>query len=302
MPRRPDATLVKGISKYQELAFHIMHRRNDSFALFPMKIDLEHTLAYLDSINSNRADKITLFDVVLSSMAQTLCLRPRANRFVSGRRLWQRNEMKISFVVKREKSDDGEEVNATIYFKPNDTLFSVHDRLTKEIYKAREGDNPNAEDVRFFGAMPRWFIKLLIKVIWKLDKMNHPVHSITKDLPMYSTVYLAHLGSLNMHAVFHHLFEMGTTSIFAVIGKIHKDTVVNQETGEVQVHRVMDLNFNLDERIADGIYWGRTLDILQDFIEHPEKLEKPLDLSEEQINALHLKAEKVKKSDKSKKK
>lgn len=297
-PRRPDATLVAGISKYQELAFHIMPRRNDSFALFPMKIDLHNTLNYLDEINAKRAEKdeITLFDIILTALAQTLCLRPRANRFVSGGRLWQRNQIKISFVVKREKSDDGEEVNATIYFNPHDNLFTVHDRLQNEIFKAREGDNPNAEDVKFFGAMPRWLIKFLIKLVWKLDKMNLPVHSITKDLPMFSTIYLAHLGSLNMHAIFHHLFEMGTTSIFAVIGKIHKDTVVDQETGEVNVHPVMHLNFNLDERIADGIYWGKTLDILQDFIENPEKLEKSLGLSEEQISALCLKEEKSKKS------
>ncbi|MHA1888489.1 MAG: hypothetical protein DRO88_00460 [Promethearchaeia archaeon] len=293
-PHRPDATLVKGISKYQELAFHIMPRRNDSFALFPMKIDVDNAINYLEKTNVNRSDKITLFDIILTALAQTLFLRPRANRFVSGGRLWQRNQIKISFVVKREKSDDGEEVNATLYFQPNDTLFSIHDRLHEEVYNARQGENPNAKDVKFFGSMPRWFIKLLIKLVWKLDKMNLPINSITKDLPMFSTIYLAHLGSLNMHAIFHHLFEMGTTSIFAVIGKIHRDTVVNQETGEVEVHRVIHLNFNLDERIADGIYWGKTLDILQNFIENPQQLESPLNLTEEQIIALHLKEEKSK--------
>lgn len=294
MPRRPDGTLVEGISKYQELTFHIMPRRNDSFALFPMKIDVEHTLEYLDKINEGRSLKITMFDVILTALARTACIRYRANRFVSGRRLWQRNELKVSFVVKREKTDDGEEVNATLTFKPDDTIFTVIDRLENQIDSARHGENPNAKDVKTFGAMPRFLIRLIIKLVWKLDKMNFPIYSLTKDLPMYSTVYLAHLGSLNMHAIFHHLFEMGTTSIFLVVGKIHKDTVVDQETGEVKVHRIMHMNFNLDERIADGIYWGKTLDILQDFIEHPEQMETPLELTPKQIAKLKLKDFKAK--------
>ncbi|MHA1776930.1 MAG: hypothetical protein ACTSWC_09145, partial [Promethearchaeota archaeon] len=67
-PHRPDATLVKGISKYQELAFHIMPRRNDSFALFPMKIDVDNAINYLEKTNVNRSDKITLFDIILTAL------------------------------------------------------------------------------------------------------------------------------------------------------------------------------------------------------------------------------------------
>ena len=38
----------------------------------------------------------------------------------------------------------------------------------------------------------------------------------------------------------------------------------------------MDIGFTLDERIADGFYFARSLKIVQHLLAHPELLELPL--------------------------
>ena len=39
---------------------------------------------------------------------------------------------------------------------------------------------------------------------------------------------------------------------------------------------VVDIQVTLDERIADGFYFARSLKLISYLLEHPEELEKPI--------------------------
>ncbi len=289
MPRRHDATLVKNISKFQEFTFHIMPKKTNSNALCNMIIDLEETYAFLDKINKNREFEITLFEIALLALARAVTVKSRANRFIAGRRLWQRNEVSISFVVKREKVVDGKEVNATIRFSPYDTLETVSKKMKHYIEEARHGENPNDKDIELFGKLPRIFLRLIAAMMRVTEKLNMPIKRVTKDLPFYSTIFLANLGSLGLPGAFHHLFELGTTSFFIVLGKVHLASVIDQKTGAPSVKRVIDMSINFDERMADGVYYGPVLDYIRDFLEHPAQLMEPVEVTEELLQKLMLK-------------
>lgn len=163
MPKRPDAELVPNISKFRELEFHIMHGRNESVVYFEQQVDLTKPLAYLKKYNEGKdlKDQLTLFQIFLSAGVRTVTLRHHLNRFVSGRRLWQRNQILFSFVVKKEKTEEGDEVNAMIEFDPFDNLESVQKKVDAHIYEARHGENKNEKDIKLFGSLPRWLIKLI---------------------------------------------------------------------------------------------------------------------------------------------
>ena len=49
---------------------------------------------------------------------------------------------------------------------------------------------------------------------------------------------------------------------------------------------------NLDDRISEGIYLSKAVDYLKSFIENPQMLETPPELTEEQIKTLNLKDQK----------
>ncbi len=95
-----------------------------------------------------------------------------------------------------------------------------------------------------------------------------------------------------------------------IIGKIHKAAIVNQETDEIEIRKVMKLKASIDDRIASGIYTGPTFDLFKSLIENPEPLLKPPELTDEQLDSLKLKKykkdriarEKQKKKDKKKRK
>ena len=46
--------------------------------------------------------------------------------------------------------------------------------------------------------------------------------------------------------------------------------------GTFEVKECIDLGLTIDERIADGYYYSRTIQLLKTLLENPELLEKPL--------------------------
>jgi len=303
MPRRPDAELVK-TSKFHELEFYIMRKKLDSIIFSKTQIDLTHTNEFLEEYNKGRVeeDKLTLFQIYLAACVRTVTKRYKINRFVSGRRLWQRNQIILSFVVKKEKTEDGEEVNAMIEFDPYDTLETVQKTVSHHLYESRFGVNKNEQDVKFWGSMPRWSIRFIFWLMRWTDERNFPIYSFTKDIPMWSTAFLAHLGSIDVEAVYHHLFELGTTGVLITFGKMHKAPVINEETDKIKVKNVMNLRISIDDRIASGSYTGPTIDMLKDFIENPEPLIEPPNLTDKQLDKLMLKKYKKERLEREKRK
>jgi pyruvate/2-oxoglutarate dehydrogenase complex dihydrolipoamide acyltransferase (E2) component len=48
------------------------------------------------------------------------------------------------------------------------------------------------------------------------------------------------------------------------------------ENGEAHVTDVVDFGLTLDERIADGFYFAKSVKVLKYILEHPEVLDRPL--------------------------
>ena len=96
----------------------------------------------------------------------------------------------------------------------------------------------------------------------------------------------ANLGSIGLPGGFHHLTNWGTTSIFIVIGKM--DRMPFFENDEVVFKDGVDINITMDERIADGYYFSKSMKMMQYFIAHPDLLDRPFNekLSDEVFASL----------------
>ncbi len=290
MPKRPDATLVKEITKFHEFEFHIMRGRNESSIHFDLEIDLRNTLAYLDKVNTGtEKKKLTLFHIILCTCVRTIALRPKLNRFVSNRRLWQRNQIILSFVVKKQLDENAESTNAMISFSPYETLETISKKIDDHLLRARESSNEGDKQIEFFSRLPRFIIRFVFWFVRWADEHNIVLHSITKDMPMWSTAFLANLGSIGLPSVYHHLFELGNIGFFLAIGKIEKKLFVDQETGDISPGEGVNIGINLDDRISEGIYLSKTVKYLKRFIENPQLLEIPPELTKEQLATLNLK-------------
>jgi hypothetical protein len=89
---------------------------------------------------------------------------------------------------------------------------------------------------------------------------------------LYTSMFIANLGSVGLEAPYHHLYEWGTAPLFGTIGKISKMPVVDAQ-GQIVARDIVSIKWSFDERIADGFYCARTLEFFRGLLTTPEVLE-----------------------------
>ena len=218
--------------------------------------------------------KYNLFQLVVTAVLKTIMLRPQMNRFIANGNMYQRNELTAAFTVKKIFSDHGGEALARIYAKESDTLDTIHEEIYRQVSFCRsDSKDASTASMDILQKIPG---KHLIGAIARfLDKHGWMPSDIIATDPYYCSVVLTNLGSLKLDAGYHHMTNWGTNSVFCAIGLIKKRPYYD-DAGNVTMRQSVNLSLTIDERIADGYYYSKTIRLLQYLLENPELLEKPL--------------------------
>ena len=107
-----------------------------------------------------------------------------------------------------------------------------------------------------------------------LDFYGKVPASLVKADPNYATCFITNLGSIKLKSGYHHLSNWGTNSVFVIIGE-KKLSPFYDKDGNVTMKETIDLGLTIDERIADGFYYSKTIKLLKHLLQHPELLELP---------------------------
>lgn len=274
---RRDGKLLRDIDGMHLIMPMIYPNRCDNEAFISERIDLTNIDKYIAEYNAKDPEfKLTLFHVIVASVMKLLVLRPKLNRFIVNKNLYQRNNYSASFIVKKQFSDSSEEGMAFIYANEDSTLDSLHDELYKQIKREKSAASANstADTLDFFTTIPRFLVKLIIRLLCLLDRHGIVPQDIIAADPYYASVIFSNLGSIKLKSGYHHLTNWGTTSIFVVVGEMKK-RVFLREDGTEEYRNSVDLGLTIDERLADGYYYSKSVRILKHILEHPECLEQP---------------------------
>lgn len=123
---RRDGTWVKDAPGLNVLMASLYPNRTDCEVYLNEEIDVTELLKYIEEKNGAKdACRLTLFHCFVAMMARLLTERPYLNRFIQGRRIYQRNQITISFVAKRKFADHSEEALMQYIAKGSDTLADI---------------------------------------------------------------------------------------------------------------------------------------------------------------------------------
>ena len=274
---RKDGKLLRDIDGMHFIVPLLYPNRCDNEAFISEQIDLTAIDAYLEKKNaSNPEYKYNLFQLIVTAMLKTIQLRPKMNYFIANKNLYSRNEISASFVVKKQFADHGGEALAFIHAKENFTLEDVHSEIYRQVSFCRsDKKDSSTASMDIFNKMPRFVSKSIVAFIRFLDRHGWVPKSLIATDPYYSSVVLTNLGSVKMHSGYHHLTNWGTNSVFLAIGEIKKRPYFDDD-GHVTMKNSVDLGLTIDERIADGYYYSKTVRLLRKLLENPELLETPL--------------------------
>ncbi len=274
-----DSHLVNDVPGLQSVMIHILPKRTDCECYCSDTIDVTEVLKYLEEKNKSHPEyKTTLFHCFITTVARMLRERPKMNRYIKGRKMHERELVSLSFVAKRQFTDGADESLVLYVPKDEDNLDSISYALAgevKERKKAADVESDFDKTVNAFGKLPRLVLMPIVGVVRWLDFWSLLPHALSDGDPNFSSCFLSNLGSIKCPSVYHHLNEYGTNSFFVTIGTIHKEKLL-MEDGTEQLRDVVDFGAILDERIADGFYFSKSLKLAKYLFAHPEMLEIPL--------------------------
>jgi len=275
---RKDGRLLRDLDSMHFICPIIYPNRCDNEAFISERIDLTALDRYLAEKNVEGIDyKYNLFQCIVTAILKTLYLRPKMNRFIANRNTYQRNEISASFVVKKQFADQGGEALAFIHSRPDDNINTIHEAIRRKVTEGRSDKvDASTGTMDILNRMPRFLAKAIVRFVCFLDRHGWvPAGMIATD-PYYSSVVLSNLGSIKLHSGYHHLTNWGTNSLFIAIGEIKKRSFDNED-GTVSVKNSVDIGITVDERLADGYYYSRTVRLFRTLLENPELLETPLE-------------------------
>lgn len=278
---RRDAVLVRDIDPMHYIMAVVTPGRCNNEAYISETIDLEALNAYVAKKNENETEfKYTMFHVLVTAFLKVLKLRPKMNRFVYDNAIYQRTKETAAFTIKKKFADTGEEGLAVVEGKDDDTIDTIHEYLRREITRERShmedaGDNETLKAMAFFNKMPRFLSVFLLHILMWMDKKDLVPDFILSAEPYHNSLVISNVGSFGLHCGYHHLIEWGTNSLFCLVGEKSKRPVY-QEDGSVEFREQVDLGITIDERLADGYYYAKSIRLLKYILQHPEILDRPL--------------------------
>ncbi|MDP2307372.1 MAG: hypothetical protein Q8P18_15205 [Pseudomonadota bacterium] len=264
---RPDGTYQR-IHPFRRILLYLLPRRNEAVVYFDAYADGEQLSAWL-ARRKEAGVNMTHLTVAAANIA--LAATPKMNRFVVGRRLYQRNARWLSFSMKRARMDREAQISTVKLEMPDGEPFmDLVGRMNGGIVQERSGKKTRTDkEVDIFNLLPRPILRAGAWALKAADYYNLLPRWYVDGDPLFTSIFIANLGSLGMGAGYHHLFEYGNCPLFIMIGKL-EDRVVARD-GLPVVRPMLHLRFTYEERIEDGLNARFGIDKFVEVLEDPAK-------------------------------
>lgn len=274
---RRDAVLIDKVDGLHTILPYVMPHRTDAEVAMEETFDITNLNRYIEARNAAEGTNLKLFHAICTAVGKTVYWRPKLNIFIRGRKFWQRKDITLSFVVKRTFEDTSEESLMFLTIKPDMTLSVISKEILGDVSKLRKesGKNDIGDMINIFAKIPRPILTFAFWVFKRLEYHGIMPKALTDGDTDYSTVILSNLGSIKCGAAYHHLNNYGTNSIVITIGTAHK-AVIYKDDGTPEIRDVVEMHACIDERIADGFYFARSIKLIKYLLEHPEELEQTI--------------------------
>ncbi len=266
---------VKNITGLNQIMIDIKPDRCDSDVYINQKIDVTNLVKYMEKKKKENKD-ITFFHAFMTAIAKVYYTRPKLNYYVRKRHVYEHNKIVISFVAKMSFDDKSEEVMVLVPIDDNDNINTISEKINKKISKIRDkhkdynkkGAN-NA--ITVLAKLPN-IIRIPVVGLLKLcDKLGILPAKLVSDNLYYSSVIVSNLGSIDCNAIYHNITNFGICSGLITIGKILDEEVIID--GKKEIRKLCEFGVNLDERVADGYYFVKSLKVLEYILNNPELLD-----------------------------
>lgn len=273
---RYDGRKLRSLDPFYKIIPYIMKTRIDAQNYFEEKIEISNTESFIIRKRKETGERISFLHVIIAAMVRTISQKPGINRFVAGQRVFARNEILISFVLKKEFNEESPETTLKVKFNATDTFMDVVRKVNSAIEENQGTDTKNDTDklAKLIMAIPGQLVRFVVWLLRSLDYMGLMPKIINRLSPFHTSVFITDLGSVGIQPVYHHLYDFGTTSSFVAFGIKMKEKVIGADN-EILNKKYVRVCVVTDERIVDGHYFATAFKLYRNLIKNPDTLDQP---------------------------
>lgn len=275
---RRDGRKIRSLPPMNYVSPFIMKTRSDAQNYFKASIVYDDIEEYIKEKRQQGLTGFGFMHLIVAAYVRMVSQRPALNRFIAGQRIFSRNEIVLSMMVKKEMKLNAQETAIKVRFQPTDTAQDVYRRMEEAIEIARkQGDSTNLDFVaRAINFMPAILLRAFVGFMQLLDYFGLMPKVINEASPFHCSIFVSNLGSLGIPPIYHHLYNFGNTPVFITFGAKRRELAL-QEDGNVCKRTVVDYTVVTDERITDGHYMASAFKSLEKLFHFPAKLDTPLE-------------------------
>lgn len=216
--------------------------------------------------------------IIYAAIVRMLAEKPSLNRFIINGRAYARNDIWVSLVIKKNMSEEAEETVLKLPFTGSENIFEIKQKLEDAIITNKEitAENDTDKIVKMLTYIPHCVMKFAVNFLMFLDKINMLPKAVIKASPFHTSAFLTNVGSLGIDAIYHHIYDFGTTGLFLAMGKKKKSFIYDDE-GTLKEERSISLAWVADERICDGFYYANSIKQFKRYLKKPELLENNIE-------------------------
>ena len=272
---RKDGRKLRTLQPMNRLMPYIMKKRSDAQNTFADKIEVSKADILCRKKVLEGKTNFSFLHILLAAYLRVITQRPAVNRFVSGQKIYARNEIVFVMTIKKEMSLSAPDTVIKIKFSPDDTLDEVYEKFNTVATDAIAAlDKQTAFDklIKVFNFIPGFFLRFIVWVVEKLDYIGWLPKGFMDLLPFYGSMIVTSMGSLGINPIYHHIYDFGNLPVFLSYGR-KRSVFEYDKSGNLNKKRYIDIKAVTDERICDGYYFASAFKYFKKLVESPEILE-----------------------------
>ncbi len=272
---RKDGYKLRKADPFFRIIPYLMKERSDAQVFFEDRVYLEETDKLIRKLRKE-GHSVGFLHIVIAAMVRTISQRPKINRFIAGRKTYARKEISFSLAIKKDMAEDTEETTIKVIFEPTDTIYDVIEKINYEVDKNKNTKDTNSTDkaAKMFTILPGFLLNWSLNFVRFLDFYGKLPRFLTNLSPFHSSVFVTDLGSLGIKGVYHHIYNLGTNTIFVAFGIKSKEQYIDLNN-KVIIKKAMDLKVVVDERVVDGYYFAKSIKLAKRIMSNPLQLLLP---------------------------
>lgn len=283
---RREGRRLRTIQPVLQLMPYVMPKRCDALNTFYDRLEVSRVDDLCRRKVRDGKVHFSALHVLLAAYLRTISQRPGINRFVSGQKIFARNEIVFVMTVKKELALNAPETLIKVKFNPADTLDEVYEKFNATAQAAIASmDHPTEFDnlCRGLSRLPGLLLRFIMWILRVLDYIGHLPKAFLDVSPFHGSMIITSMGSLGIKPIYHHIYDFGNLPVFISYGT--KSVCYEYDRkGVLNRRKYMDIKVVTDERICDGHYYASAFKYYKKLIEHPDLLESRPDKIVEDID------------------